>query len=651
MINLSQFYPTAFDQNNFVYATGDQRISGQKDFAVRPTVNGSPVVLYGEFCPGDNNGGGTISISGDAVFVTGDQEVFDNKKFENATNLLGSPFLASGEGKYLEKYFYTDLANNNLEYLTPYYPNTVVVFNIIDVNNYSVKLPSILTSQEGDSIKYIFNGIPTGLQINGQTWQIDGTDVFQEGSGFWDIQGYFSSGLFVNFYVDTINFIDEYSEETLIDTFVSPRDGDFISFIFTNGYWGLDKKEDNIVPSHFHSIDEIEGLSGILSDIGGGTNFIHLEKVFNHTFEDGLDILYSSPYERNSYVNLTFNTASPCYIDLPNPTGDVLNGDRILFNVQSVINQSERLIIRHNPFNNDGNYLPYENLFSIPIPSVNDAIEFWYQEPEWKIKFAPVGGSGSWNGGGNDGTECCSTLSFAGNRTIKRINWPLNYNPQAEDVVTFLNRVFYPFQAASVNLNAYTLKELGTNFSNVPFIGNITQNDELPNGITNLRLLNGNNVIQTIQNPSFGSFNYPTNLSIDNTSTLSVRITTNNEGDPSEISDSQVVSFEAPMYFGAGASNLNESQIKSNLQKQLESRSTKIRAFTANNQKLYIVIPIHWGLFTSIKDQNGFQNINGWSSRIVEFTLANGVTKQNYYIWETNNLVFNVNNFNYTFEF
>jgi hypothetical protein len=65
-----------------VYATGNQTISGVKNFNSRPLVNGVPVLIYGE-------GSGSGSLSG-AVLLVGDQTISGVKTFANQVNVLGS---------------------------------------------------------------------------------------------------------------------------------------------------------------------------------------------------------------------------------------------------------------------------------------------------------------------------------------------------------------------------------------------------------------------------------------------------------------------------------------------------------------------------------------------------------------------------------
>jgi len=48
MINLSSFYPINIETGFLVFTTGNQNISGLKNFSTRPTVNGTGVLLYNE---------------------------------------------------------------------------------------------------------------------------------------------------------------------------------------------------------------------------------------------------------------------------------------------------------------------------------------------------------------------------------------------------------------------------------------------------------------------------------------------------------------------------------------------------------------------------------------------------------------------------
>jgi len=62
--------------NNLVYNTGNQTISGVKTFELRPTVNGTGVLLSGE--------ASSITLPDTIVYTTGDQAISGNKTFNDA---------------------------------------------------------------------------------------------------------------------------------------------------------------------------------------------------------------------------------------------------------------------------------------------------------------------------------------------------------------------------------------------------------------------------------------------------------------------------------------------------------------------------------------------------------------------------------------
>ena len=367
------------------------------------------------------------------------------------------------------------------------------------------------------------------------------------------------------------------------------------------------------------------------------------ERYLYHTFAGGNSNTLQVSTGRNFVIDLTFETTGECNVLLPNPaSGGIQTGDRLLFSIVSIsgANQNIPLNFRTNLFQNN-TYSNYTGIFSLNLVEINDGVEFIYKGQEWKIRFPTIGKPLPYAHSHN-----AAQVAFSGNRTVTRIGLPSFIG--GDNLETFLNNYFFPFQPAVISLNSYTLRELGTTYEQVPFTGSITQNNETQ--ISNLQYLNGNTVLNTITNPNFGNFSSNFTLNLVNDATLSVRVNTNNNGSPTPITASQLVKFEAPMYYGAGIPGMSESQIKLNLLKQVETKSDKTRSFTGINQKLYIVVPSGWGLFTKITDPNGFPNINGWGYRTATFTLSPNPIQQNYYIWETLNLN-TVNNFNLTFAF
>jgi len=89
---LSDFYPKA----DAVLITGNQTITGLKNFLNRPTVGGVGVLLQGEASPG---GGGTIE---NAVYTTGNQTITGPKNFTARPTLSGLNLITTGDLVNLE---------------------------------------------------------------------------------------------------------------------------------------------------------------------------------------------------------------------------------------------------------------------------------------------------------------------------------------------------------------------------------------------------------------------------------------------------------------------------------------------------------------------------------------------------------------------
>jgi len=365
------------------------------------------------------------------------------------------------------------------------------------------------------------------------------------------------------------------------------------------------------------------------------------ERYFYHTFSGGNSNNLQINTGRNSVFDLTFETNIQCNILLPNPSsGGVKTGDRILCSIVSIsgVNQSIPLNFKTNLFQNN-TYSGPVDIFTLNLIEVNDGVEFVYKGPEWKIRFPTIGKPIPYAHG-----HSASQISFSGNRTVTRAGLPSFIG--GDDIGAFLNNYFFPFVSASISLDGYPLQEKGVSLQNIRYKGTINQNQET--SISNFRLTKNNIVFNTISNPAFGNFDYTTLESLNSDGTIGVLLSINNNGSPTVISSTQNIIFEAPMYYGSGISNLTESSIKNSFIKQVESKSNKTRRFSANNQKLYIVVPQSWNL-VSIIDGAGFNNFPGWSSRQSTFLLQDG-SPQNYIIWETLNLN-TVNNFDLTFNF
>jgi hypothetical protein len=73
---------------NLVYNTGDQNISGIKNFYSRPTVNGTGVLLIGE--------ASNITLPNTIVYVTGNQNISGLKNFTTIPTVNGTGVLLAG---------------------------------------------------------------------------------------------------------------------------------------------------------------------------------------------------------------------------------------------------------------------------------------------------------------------------------------------------------------------------------------------------------------------------------------------------------------------------------------------------------------------------------------------------------------------------
>jgi hypothetical protein len=293
-----------------VYNTGNQTISGIKTFVVRPTVNGTGVLLSSDI----------PSLPTTIVYATGDQEVFGHKSFEKISNLQNAAFLVSGEGKHIEQYFNLNLNTSNSTYYSPKYRNSFVFLNILDTGVYSIYLPSVTGSYETDYIRYVVDQLPLNTgnfeNLTGFSWEITGWPIHVDpycpgcsgtefpitglnginceecfdnflllnSAGFVNNEfenNLSNSNIRIDFYTDRlINIITGLNtgylttgtvltgsgnytnyEQSILIYSLYPNSKDNISYIFRDGYWYLENEKIALtpesIPSHTHSINDI----------------------------------------------------------------------------------------------------------------------------------------------------------------------------------------------------------------------------------------------------------------------------------------------------------------------------------------------------------------------------------------------------------
>jgi hypothetical protein len=255
----------------------------------------------------------------------------------------------------------------------------------------------------------------------------------------------------------------------------------------------------------------------------------------------------------------------------------------------------------------------------------------------------------TFNGSGlaTTGDLAVGTTVFDGNRVITaQVNGFQGVQPGGNDVVSFLNNVFYPFAPATISLNGYAIRELGTTFNNIPFVTNITANSET--SITNLSLFSNGALVLGSLNPTIGNnITTNTNLSLTSNSTLAARINVNNNGNPTQISGTALIQFEAPHYFGSGVNNLqaNPTNMKNVLVKQTIMLKPSSRQFSVTtNGFYYFVYPDNWGALSRISATSPPLDFNINSDFVtgnVTLTLENNSNYLYRFYKNTNQIILN----------
>jgi hypothetical protein len=255
-------------------------------------------------------------------------------------------------------------------------------------------------------------------------------------------------------------------------------------------------------------------------------------------------------------------------------------------------------------------------------------------------------------GEGTDGTvNNAGTTAFNGNRNIKRSTFPYNLNVGGTNVVDFLENAFFPPVPAEISLNDYAIKDSNSSYA-IQIIGNISQNNEARTlGALKASIASTNEEVLFIPSPSYGDFNYTSTKVVSSDTTINVSVFLSDGTTTSTISASKDIDFEYPFYYATGDSNssLNNilyidadpaSGLNPGVIKKLETKSDKTIFFTPTGNFMYAIFPTSWGILTSIKDQNGLENIGGWTR----------FSSNPYYIWKSNNSS-SVSNFSLTFKY
>ncbi len=139
------------------------------------------------------------------------------------------------------------------------------------------------------------------------------------------------------------------------------------------------------------------------------------------------------------------------------------------------------------------------------------------------------------------------------------------------------------------------------------------------------------------------SYNYTTPITSDTTFSAKV-----SDGSATVTSNTLVVNFVYPYYYGVGAPGLTNVQIAA-LTKLVQVQQNITTTTSPSTQVYYFAYPAAYPVLTSILDTNGFETIGDYTIRLVTITGLDG-SPQSYRVYEFNNLTTQTG-FNNTYKF
>ena len=162
-------------QNNVVFTTGNQDISGVKNFYSRPTVNGSGVLLIGET--------GSIALPNTLVYITGNQTISGNKTFDVAPIVSGNKLIT---GLDLSSYATNATLDNKINSLSGYVNSQSTsgqVFNTGSVLDNKINtLSGYVNSQDNIFSGQTFNtGSRLDNKVNSLSGYVNSQDIIFSG--------------------------------------------------------------------------------------------------------------------------------------------------------------------------------------------------------------------------------------------------------------------------------------------------------------------------------------------------------------------------------------------------------------------------------------------------------------------------------------
>lgn len=272
----------------------------------------------------------------------------------------------------------------------------------------------------------------------------------------------------------------------------------------------------------------------------------------------------------------------------------------------------------------------------------------------------------TFNGSGlaTTGDLAVGTTVFNGDRVISaQVAGFQGVQPGGNDVVTFLNNVFYPFVQATVTLSNFGIQELGTTLNNINFgvtinPGSLSFGTDITNAVPYVGTNNPRNPTVSTPSSSFTITNVDVGGLTNNTSNVFVRINTKNQAGSVITLDSspRTINFEAPMYAGSGVNNLQSppndmkavltaqtNSITNNGKAVIQEPSSRTVTVTTNGF-YYFVYPDSWGQLSRIAATSpplDFTISSDFVTGNVTLTLANGANHLYRFYKNTNQITLN----------
>lgn len=242
-------------------------------------------------------------------------------------------------------------------------------------------------------------------------------------------------------------------------------------------------------------------------------------------------------------------------------------------------------------------------------------------------------------------------------------NSSVGINPGTSlDAATWIINTFYPFIPATITLSATTYVEMGDS-TEVTLIPNITENQET---VFSLGSTNKTAPLPLVELTTW-SGSTPTNTTLTVLPTQN-DITTHssmyrsyqsvgNNGSPGEIASNAVYIIACyPYLYGMSSLDLGSGVGFYEEMSKIIQPCTSTNSITFNSSDLkyaYFAFPATCSDLTSIKDQNGFEQITAFTKYQVyidSYGLLNDWNTISYKIYKSNNKFLTTGNWTYTFQ-